>query len=288
MFVPHQFYYHALMLRDEHRIECYKSAIKDIVTRDLHCVDVGCGTGILAFFLSKAVNKRVAAIEYFSSTAKAAAKVLKDSACKNVDVINASSFNVKLRFEPDILVTETIGPIGPEENIVESCFDFKNRHKSIKTLIPSQLSICAEKISLREANEKQSFLSDSFRRHSTTGLKFDSIVPLIEEENCKKIHQTTFTKAIISSQEKIVLTSYKLGIDRSPEFYSNIDFNASDTYNAVHLYFEAILSPGIILSSNFRSPLTHWLHSYIIRPKNKSQLAITYKAKNRTFNLFWS
>lgn len=288
MLVPHQFHYHALMLRDEHRIGCYRSAIKDSVTRDLNCVDIGCGTGILAFFLSKAVNKRVAAIEYFSSTAKAAEKVLEDSGCNNVDVINKSSFNVKLRFDPDILITETIGPIGPEENIVELCFDFKDRHKSIKTLIPSKLNVCAEKISLTEANEKQHFLSDSFRRHSETGLKFDSIVSLMEAENCKKIHQTTFAKTIISSQEKIVLTSYKLGIDRSSEFDASISFNASDTYNAVHLYFEAFLSPGIILSSNFRSPLTHWLHSYVIKPQNKSQLDITYKAKNRTFNFFWS
>lgn len=288
MLVPHQFHYHALMLRDGHRIECYRRAIKDIVTGDLSCVDVGCGTGILAFFLSKAVNKRVAAIEYFSSTAKAAEKVLKDSGCENVDVINGSSFNVKLSFDPDILVTETIGPIGPEENIVELCFDFKNRHKSIKTLIPSKLNVCAEKVSLVEATEEQSFLSDSFRRHSTTGLKFDSIVSLIEEENCKRIYQTTFTKAVVSSQEKIILTSYRLGIDKSSGFESSINFNASDTYNAVHLYFEAFLSPGIILSSNFRSPLTHWLHSYVIKPKDKSQLDIAYKAKHRTFRLFWS
>jgi hypothetical protein len=163
-------------------------------------------------------------------------------------VLHESSFNVKLCFDPDILVTETIGPIGPEENIVELCFDFRSRYKYIKTLIPSKLNVCAEKNFLKEANKKQSILLDSFRRHSKTGLKFNSIVPLIEGENCRKIHQTTFTKAIISSQEKIVLTSYKLGIDKSSECCSSINFNASDTYNAVHLYFEAFLAPGITLS----------------------------------------
>ncbi len=285
MSLPNDCFHHATMLKDKVRIDSFSNAMKEVILPTDSVVDIGAGTGILSAIATQLTTGSVSAIEYFSASANCAKQLFKEASLANVTVIEKSSFEVKLPTCPDVVVSETIGAVGPEENIVELCYVFKKRHPEIRNFIPSVLNlyaveVCSESI----ARNKNEFL-DAFLDTRVGNFSFSPLKEELDAEFSKHIHCQVDSNTQ-TLEESTLLTSYKLGSDKLSTFEKLIEVKNSQC-NALHVYFEAVLSPKVTLSSQNTAPLTHWKHCFVAKPNDKNLLKIAYLSQNQKWSLVW-
>src|SRR5438552_8111309 len=119
--------YHRSLLADRVRTETYCNAINATVRKDDIVADLGCGSGILSFFAPRAGAKRVYAIDEGPVVELARALAHDNGLADRIVFINASSFDVTLEEKVDVIVTETMGNNGLDEQIVRAIDDARRR-----------------------------------------------------------------------------------------------------------------------------------------------------------------
>ncbi len=166
---------HLKMLNDRIRMDAYQKAIFNSVRKGDVVVDIGTGTGILAFFACQAGAGRVYAIEQ-SEIIETAKKTAKENGFSDrIVFINKKSEEVELPEKADMIITETIGCLGIDENIVCVLNDAKKRFlKRDGIMIPSNLSLLAVPVHI-EQDHPFSFLEKTFY-----GLKAGNLEKLAE------------------------------------------------------------------------------------------------------------
>lgn len=286
MSIPRDCEHHATMLADTVRLNAYQEAINEIVQASDTVVDIGAGTGVLSAMASRRTFAEVTALEYFEDTAATAKLLIDASKIPNLNVVAKASYEFKMPADPQVLVTETIGAIGPEENIVELCYHFKKRHPEIRNIIPATLSLKAQAVNSSVLDNQQSHFLDSFLNVEVGTFNYRPLRESLLNFFYNKIHCTVDANAKLLGNEQM-LTQYDLGITSRSDFTTTIQVSDEDA-NAVHLYFEAALSPQVVLSSKLNSPLTHWKHCFIPRPPTKNTLQLSYVAAQKTWSLIWS
>jgi len=119
--------YHRSMLADKARMQSYLRAILRTVEPGDVVLDIGSGTGVLAYFACMAGAKRVYAVEQDPIVELARAICNHNGFQDRVVFLNEWSDQVELPERADVLVTETIGNIGFEEGILGWIIDAKER-----------------------------------------------------------------------------------------------------------------------------------------------------------------
>jgi len=282
----HSIIHHARLLSDVNRIESFKQAIEKCVSPNSTVVDIGSGTGILAAYAARKTKKTVYAIEYYKFGINLATKIIDNNyTYSNISLVNNSSYATSIQDPLDILITETIGQIGPEENIVEICYDFKRRHPSIKKLIPSKLNIYAEFIySLKGIQFLESIKNDYFSA-SLPDYQFQSINMDLHNTLASIVMQTDISDAK-AIQDRIMLAEYDLGQTNYSTFSVSIPIQKNYNDALIHLYFEANLGENISLSSRFTEQ-NHWKHSIFPVAHGKSNVNIEYTSGSEFINITW-
>lgn len=118
---------HRELLLDGVRTNAYRDAIRHFVTRDSVVLDIGTGSGILSFFACEAGARRVFAVEarHTADLATFLAKHLGYS--DRLEVFHDRSTNIELPEPATLLVTETLGTFGFDEQILSSVIDARTR-----------------------------------------------------------------------------------------------------------------------------------------------------------------
>lgn len=280
--------HHSHMLKDEIRLEKYQHAISEVISYDDCVVDIGCGCGILSLLSAQKTRNRVHGIEYFDYPYSLATAFCKEY--ENITLHKNSSFQTTLTDSIRVIVTETIGQIGPEEHMIEAVWDFCRRHPTIDKIIPSTLSIFAQPLYSHWfeifRNEKMAPYSN-LSRYDMDSSKAETV---IDEYLGKLIFQSDLSLhniVAVASPESLV--KYDLGITASSSFSKliNITEGGFQDANALHLYFSSELSPGNILDTHYASPITHWEHSFILIPSGKRTAVINYRAGDRFLSCEW-
>ena len=109
---------HRTMLQDRVRTHAFKEAIFRHVRAGATVLDIGTGTGILALLAFQAGAERVYAIEStpFIDVAK---KIAAQNGYQDrVRFIRGDSRDIRLPQKANILVSETMGSLGIDENIL--------------------------------------------------------------------------------------------------------------------------------------------------------------------------
>jgi protein arginine N-methyltransferase 1 len=119
--------YHRLMLADKVRMRSFLRAILKVVEPGDVVLDIGSGTGILAFFACMAGARRVYAVEQDPIVELAMAICEHNGFQDRVVFLNEWSDQVELPEPVNVIVTETIGNIGFEEGILGWIIDAKKR-----------------------------------------------------------------------------------------------------------------------------------------------------------------
>ena len=119
--------YHSSLLADKVRTESYRRAIFETVRARDVVLDLGTGTGILAFFACQAGAQRVYAIEKGEIVEAAKEVCLRNGLQDRVLYFNDPSYRVDLPEKVDVVLTETVGNFGLEEGILGLVIDARQR-----------------------------------------------------------------------------------------------------------------------------------------------------------------
>jgi hypothetical protein len=277
---------HAAMLGDLIRLELYRRAIENQVKPDSVVVEVGTGSGILAAYAAHQTKNKVTAIEFAEYSAELARRMMKAAGFDHVDVVRGLSSDVTLSPEPTVLITETIGALGPEENIVEICYDFKKRHPAIQTFVPAKLRIYAEPIRSNQVVEGERNFFQSYTSASFGKFNFEAIQDDLWDIWTSRIRYRPLETSK-SVGERVLLVEYVLGTTEKSNFSKEIDYSNLEDVDAVHLYFEAELDGETLLSTHYADPETHWNHAFVSRPGWAKRLTVSFNNPSPTLITEW-
>lgn len=283
---PFPVIHHKNMLSDHVRINGYQQAIKKYVNRSSCVVEIGTGTGILSALAAFETDQIVYSIEYFDRVAKFSEQNFSQCSINNIEVINARSYDVKIKEKVDILITETIGPVGPEENIVQLCYDFVKRHPSVHRIIPSKLTLFLQPLWADRVEIIKNEIFKDYQDINFGKFHFRDQKSYLLSELCQKILEADLSNAI-PQDSAVQIVQYELGFDLCPDF--NYDYYLPDKQevNCLQIYFEAMLDEKLILSSSCLCKHTHWGNNYIMRPENARFVRVTYCSKTNNFFITW-
>jgi hypothetical protein len=118
---------HRGLLQDTARTNVFRYAIRRFVTPDSVVLDLGAGSGILSFFACEAGARRVFAVDATHSADLASFLARHLGFADRIQVIHDRSTNIELPERANLLVTETLGAFGLNEQILSSVIDARAR-----------------------------------------------------------------------------------------------------------------------------------------------------------------
>ncbi|MBI4365266.1 MAG: 50S ribosomal protein L11 methyltransferase [Deltaproteobacteria bacterium] len=119
---------HDLLLRDRVRMAAYAKAIRAVVRPGDVVADLGTGTGALAFLALAAGAAHVHAVEVEPRTlAIARAEAQRRGVADRITFYAGLAQRVRPRTRVDVVITETLGNLGLNENIAAVLADAKQR-----------------------------------------------------------------------------------------------------------------------------------------------------------------
>lgn len=196
--------YHFDLLKDEKRISAFFEAIEDLsINQDL-AYDLGCGSGILSFFLNP-YFKEIIAIEQDVKAYTCAKENLKNF--KNIKVINEDVLNYTFSKTCDLIVCEMLDTALIDEEEVQVLNYARNYLKKGGKIIPQGIINIIELAHLErdyihyDENIKHEVLSnqvvyDEIDFLKTINPNFEKIISLKAKKNClvNGLKITTITK----------------------------------------------------------------------------------------------
>ncbi|MEA2489175.1 MAG: type protein arginine methyltransferase, partial [Acidobacteriota bacterium] len=148
--------YHRSLLADPVRTNAYRAAIEATVRPGDVVVDLGCGTGVLSFFACLAGARRVYAIDELP-VINLAREVARDNGLADrITFLQQSSYDVTIPEPVDVLVTETIGNNGFDEQIISAAAHAKKtwlREGGI--ILPATIELHAAPVELPDVHDAQ-------------------------------------------------------------------------------------------------------------------------------------
>lgn len=247
---------HQTMLADKKRLDSFSKALQGTIIPGKSIVlDIGTGTGILAMMAAKLGAKRVFALET-SSIINVARRVAKDNKLdKKIEFIRGYSTDLNFDTKIDIIVSETIGFTGLEENIVEIMLDARKRfgHKNT-VIIPSEISVYCAPTSDKTVNKLIEFWDKPIGGFSYKRLN-------ILSKNNIYGRLMISPKTFLSKPQKIF--EYKLGVDSlsNKPGLANFKISSKGNLTGFALWFSATLSDSETLDSYNQN--NHWNQTFL-------------------------
>lgn len=141
---------HEKMLADTARVEAYYDAISKYVRPNDLVIDLGTGTGLLAFFAHQKSPKKVYAIDH-SKIIDSARLLAESNHLSGVTFIGKYSKHIQLPEKVDVLVQEQMGSWLFNENMVECVLDLRDRLlKKGARILPNKFAFLIEPIQLKD------------------------------------------------------------------------------------------------------------------------------------------
>ena len=147
---------HRALLQDSVRTTAYAEAIARVVRAGDVVLDLGSGSGVLAILACRAGARKVFAIEQGHMADVAAMLAANNDCGDRIEVLHARSFDVELPERADVLITETLGNLGFDEEIVPSVLDARKRLLADGArLIPASVALMAAPVNAEHVHERE-------------------------------------------------------------------------------------------------------------------------------------
>jgi SAM-dependent methyltransferase len=247
---------HQVMISDKIRMDKFSKAIFEVVKKGDIVVDVGTGTGILAFLAIKAGAKKVYAIEK-TDMIKVAEEVAKANGWEDKIVfIHADSNEITLPEKADVVISETIGHMGLAENFLQNIIHARDTFlKPNGVMIPCGIEIYAAPVECEDAYQIVSFWNQN-----PYGIDFSPAA----RSASKRAYIYGFTLDDLLT-EGICLASLNLSTVQGPNMSKSADFsiNRNGTIHGFCGWFATSLTRTISLDSSPLSNSTHWKQVFL-------------------------
>jgi protein arginine N-methyltransferase 1 len=141
--------WHERMLADSPRVSAYRQAVAHAVKEGDIVIDLGTGSGILAFFAAARGAKRVYAIDH-SAFISVAREIATRNGFDNISFVEQNSRDFVPPEAADILLHEQIGNTLFGENMIENLLDLKKRAlKPSGRILPAEFDLYIEPVSMK-------------------------------------------------------------------------------------------------------------------------------------------
>lgn len=259
---------HEFMLSDKSRIDSYYDAISKYINPGDSVIDLGTGTGILAFFAVKSGAKKVYAIDH-SDIIHVAERVAKYNKIYNIEFINKNSTEFFIDSPVDVIIHEQMGNFLIDEYMIENICDLRDRClKEGGRILPDKFELYIEPI---KANDSQHI--PMIREMKIHGIDFSCI----EENGPEELYSFLWRSDpnavdyFLCDPEPV----YKLDLQTiTPETvpssfnYSRVVRNRGRLDGFI-VYFKAYFDDEIILTSGpFENRGTNWKY-YLLRMESR-------------------
>jgi len=250
---------HRTMICDRVRTDAFRRAIDSVVEPGDIVLDVGAGTGILSLFAARAGAARVYAVERTTVAVLAQELAAANGFGEVVEVIQGDITNIELPERVDVIVSEWLGGFGIDEGMLVPVVVARDRWlKPGGVMVPRSVTAWTGLVHDRHLERTMEFL-----RNDPYGLRLDGLVEmtvneiiysgsfrhLSEDDRRSEPGRLWTTDAAMISLEQA----------RAPqEAETLLQVRDPGTANALALWFEADLAPGISLAVGPGDPPTHW------------------------------
>jgi hypothetical protein len=247
---------HREFLLDDLRTNAYRHAIRQVVTPDSVVLDLGTGSGILAFFACQAGARRVFAVESTHSADLAAFLARQLGYSDRLEVIHDHSTKIDLPEPADVLVTETLGAFGFNEHILSSVIDARARLlRPGAAVIPQHIYLAIVPVEAPVVFDRHV----GFWRREQFGLDFSPLAVFASNA----VYVANVDTASFLAAPAVVISADLASIT-SADVSGRAHFTASRSGLLCGFsgWFRATLAPGIELS-NEQPGTTHWNHAFL-------------------------
>ena len=248
---------HRRMLLDGVRNEAYRTALSQVVKPGSVVLDMGAGTGILSIFAAQAGARRVFAVERTAAASVARRMVERNGWQDRIEVIEADLEDVDLPEKVDVLVSEWMGGIGVDENMLAPLVMARDRWlKPGGTIVPGRVTALFAPASVSEYDDDLEYW-----RSRPHGVDMSVIANITT-------HETLMTQSYVTSEdflaEPVVMWShdpYICSLEEADQpFRTKARFEATRAGKLTGLlaWFSAEMVEGLRLTNAIGAPDTHW------------------------------
>ncbi len=273
---------HRMMLGDRARTEGYRKGIEAIVKPGMVVLDVGAGTGILSFFAARAGAKTVYAVDRSDILAVTEELVEANNFQDVIKCIDGVAENIELPEKVDVIVSEWMGMFALTEAMFESVVRAAKKHlKPGGVLIPGGIRICLTAIQDDKLYNEEGL---GFWTESLYGFDYS---PMINAEiSDLETHSVDGSNATALAPS-VVLADLDCHTAEIADYWFNAEFSIeiekAGRMHGFYGHFEAILAPGVVLSTYHKETMTHWRQSWFPLKEREVEvgdlLAMRFRAK---------
>jgi SAM-dependent methyltransferase len=247
---------HRLLVRDSARTEAFRRAIRATVRPGDVVLDVGAGSGILSLFAAQAGAARVYAVERTPIARLARRLAQVNGAAAIVRVIEGPVEAVRLPERVDVIVSEWLGSIGVDENLLGVVLLARDRWlKPGRRLVPRRVTAWMAPAYLPQRPDV------AFFRRRPYGL---DLTPLVEPS----VHELLSYRRRVTPADLVAppLALWDTDVGAVPAERAAlparavVDFVAPRpaAVNGLVAWFSAELADGVGVSNAPDAPDTHW------------------------------
>jgi protein arginine N-methyltransferase 1 len=249
---------HDRMLSDTVRCEAYWDGLQKHIEPGDVVVDLGTGSGVLAFFASRAGAGRVHAIEH-GPLAEAAEAVAADNGVANMEMHRMHSRKFELPGKADVIVHEQIGEVLFNERVIENVVDLRDRVlKPGGKILPAHLTLFIEPVELTE----QGYLPYAYQQR-LHGIDFRALKPYEEAQPPRYKFQTVepfpFERWLAEKAPALVVDLHTATASSLP---GSIEFERTVTtggnLDGMAVFFEAGFDEELSFTNTPDGPVTSW------------------------------
>lgn len=247
--------YHASLVGDRDRVERFREAIHEVVRPGDVVVDLGTGTGLLAYFACQAGAARVFAIEQGPIVDLARELALLNRFADRVEFFNDLSYRVELPERGDVLITETLWNFGMGEGMVGFLVDARRRLlKPAARVIPAAVDLHVVPV---QSDRLYAQLHD--RPPDLHGIDLSPV----RHYMVNNVHMPHLDAGGFLSQPARLLST-ELDESARPDFDARVSTRAAHPgiLHGICGWFSARLSPGVVLDTEPPSTGSSWAHAF--------------------------
>jgi protein arginine N-methyltransferase 1 len=240
---------HRTLLKDGVRVNAFNQAIKERVKVGDRVLDLGTGTGILAFLAAKAGAGEVIGVDS-ASIIDAARRTAEKNSMLNVKFIRGDIRDLDIE-KVDCIICELIGMYITDEGIT---YKMRNALRLLKdggTVIPARIDVFIVPVESNDAGL-------GFWR-KLYGIDYSAVDRVPHE-----IRNYDMSEARFLSQPQRMSTIDLTAKGKSRlEYEGEFEITSDGEFHGCVVYFNAKLSENVTLSTHPKEPLTHWKQVFL-------------------------
>lgn len=270
---------HEVLLRDAVRNRAFYRALEKCVKSDSVVLDIGAGTGIWAIAAAKLGARKVVALERDALLIGLIKMLAKENGVgEKVEAVCGNSLEIQLEKEFDIVISETIGYLGYDENIVPVMLDARQRFlKNGGLLIPETVSLFVAAAHLKIGKEIV-----------PNGLPFDfKRLAKLNLHSPRVLNDKRDLKLLTEPQRLIETDLYRAAEQLSLEnLRAEWDVSDAASINCFVIWAESVLTEGARLSTRRTSS---WLPNvFRIEPVEENFNRVKFELSLTAASNYWT